>query len=102
MSRKDALVLASRTLALLLVVWALGEASYLPERVHSFLRYNNQEPGASTAIQYWRHYYLISLGFLVTRLFKVGPEVEELFLHLCLRKALSGNDSEGRRSEVIR
>jgi len=29
MSRKDALVLASRALALLFAVWALGEASYL-------------------------------------------------------------------------
>jgi hypothetical protein len=81
-------VLASRMLALLLAVWALSEASYLPERLHSFLRYMNQEPGSSTALQYWRHYYLIVLGFLVTRivgfslmarwLYKGGPEVEEL------------------------
>jgi hypothetical protein len=88
MSRKDAVVLASRTLALLLTVWALAEASYLPASVHSFLRYINQEPGASTAVQYWRHYYLITLSFVATRmvgfallarwLFKGGPEVEEL------------------------
>jgi hypothetical protein len=91
MSRKDALVLASRTLALLLTVWALGEASGLPESLHSFLRYINQEPGSSTGIQYLRHYYLIRLGFLVTRivgfslmarwLYKGGPEVEELLLY---------------------
>jgi hypothetical protein len=88
MSRKDAVVLASRTLALLLVVWALTEASYLPQSLHSLLRYINQEPGSSTAVQYWRHYYLIGLGFVVIRmvgfsllatwLFKGGPEVEEL------------------------
>jgi hypothetical protein len=88
MSRKDALVLASRTLALLLVIWALTEASYLPESVHSFLRYMNQEPGSSTSIQYWRHYYLIRLGFVVTRmvgfslmarwLYQGGPDVEQL------------------------
>ena len=88
MSRKDAVLLASRTLALLLTVWALVEASYLPANMHSFLRYVNQEPGASTAIQFWRHYDLISLSFNVTRmigfsllakwLFKGGPEVEEL------------------------
>jgi hypothetical protein len=88
MSRKDVLVLASRTLALLLVVWALAEASYLPESLHSFLRYINREPGSSTAIQYWRHYYLIRLSFGLTRmlgfsllarwLFRGGPEVEEL------------------------
>jgi hypothetical protein len=91
MSRKDAVVLASRALALLFAVWALGEASYLPERLHSFLHYINQEPGSSTAIQYLRHYYLITLGFLVTRivgfslmarwLYKGGPEVEELLSH---------------------
>jgi hypothetical protein len=88
MSRKDAAGLASRTLALLLTVWALAEASSLPATLHSFLRYINREPGASTAVQYWRHYYLISLSFLVTRmigfsllargLFRGGPEVEEL------------------------
>jgi hypothetical protein len=88
MSRKDAVVLASRALALLFAVWALGEASNLPDRLHSFLHYINQEPGSSTALQYLRHYYLISLGFLVTRivgfslisrwLYKGGPEVEDL------------------------
>ena len=68
MSRKDAIALASRTLALLLIVWALAEASYLPESLHSFLRYLNQEPGSSTAIQYLRHYHLIRLSFIVTRM----------------------------------
>jgi hypothetical protein len=88
MTRKDAVVLASRTLALLLTVWALTEASYLPASLHSFLRYIDQGPGASTAVQYWRHYYLITLSFIATRmvgfallamwLFKGGREVEEL------------------------
>ncbi|MGA7377760.1 MAG: hypothetical protein WBW36_15520 [Candidatus Sulfotelmatobacter sp.] len=90
MSRKDAVTVASRTLALLLVVWALGEASSLPESLYSFLRYVNQEPLSST-VQYWRHYHFISLGFLIIRivgfsllagwLYKGGPEVEELLLH---------------------
>ena len=89
MSRKDAVLLASRTLALLLTVWALSDVSYLPERLHSFLRYANQEL-AGSALQYWRHYYLIALGFLIVRivgfslmarwLYKCGPEVEELLL----------------------
>jgi len=88
MSRKDALILASRTLALLLAVWAFAEVSSLPESLHSFLRYINEGQGSSTGIQYLRHYYLIRLGFLVTRivgfslmarwLYKGGPEVEEL------------------------
>ncbi len=90
MSRRDAVVLASRTLALLLAMWALNEVSYLPETLHSFLRYINQEPASSTGLQYLRHYHLIRLGFLVTRivgfslmarwLYKGGPEVEELLL----------------------
>jgi len=88
MQKKEVLVVASRALALLFGVWALSEASYLPESLHSFLRYINHEPGSSPAIQYWRHYYLIRLGFLVTRvvgfslvarwLYKGGPEVEQL------------------------
>lgn len=90
MSRKDAVVLASRALALLFVVSALAEASYLPEFLQSFRHYINQEPSSSTAVSYWRHYYLLRTGFLVTRmvgfslmarwLFKSGPEVEELLL----------------------
>jgi hypothetical protein len=90
MSRKDALVLASRTLALLLAAWALADLCYLPGIVHSFRHYVNREPDSSTSIEYWRHHYLVSLGFLVTRivgfsllsrwLFKGGSEVEELLL----------------------
>jgi hypothetical protein len=90
MSRKDAVLLASRTLAVLLTIWALTDGSYLPERVHSFLRYLNYEPVASNSIQYWRHYTLIALGFLIIRiigyslmavwLFKCGSDVEELLL----------------------
>jgi hypothetical protein len=87
MSRKDAVVLASRTLALLFTVWALAEASYLPEFVHS-LRHYIIGATSSTTVEYLRHYYLMRTGFLATRmvgyfliarwLYKGGPEVEEL------------------------
>jgi hypothetical protein len=90
MSTKDAVVLAGRTLALLMAVWALGEASSLPESLLRSLRYSYQEPALSAAVQYWRHYHLIALGFLVTRiigfsllarwLYKGGPDVEQLLL----------------------
>jgi hypothetical protein len=90
MSRKEAVMLASRTLAVLLTVSAMTEVSYLPESVHSFLHYLNPGSTSSTAVEYWRHYYLIRLGFLVTRivgyslmamwLYKGGPEIEELLL----------------------
>jgi hypothetical protein len=90
MSRKDAVLLASRTLAALLIVWALSDLSYLPERLNSFLRYSSQEPISTIAVQYWRHNSLLALGFLITRIIgfslmamwlrKGGPEVEELLL----------------------
>jgi hypothetical protein len=91
MSRKDAVQLASRTLATLLMVWALADLSYLPGRLHSFLHYGNQgTPSSTAANQYLRHYYLIELGFLMSRvvgyslmarwLYKGGPEIEELLL----------------------
>ena len=89
MSRKDAVLVASRTLAVLLTVWVLIEVSYLPGEVHSFLRYN-QDPTASAYVEYMRHSHLISLGFLITRivglslmarwLHKCGPEVESKLL----------------------
>jgi hypothetical protein len=88
MSRKDAVVLASRTLASLLGVWAFAEVCSLPEMVHSFVHYMSVEPSAS--IEHLRHYHVIRLGFAVTRLlgfslmarwlFRGGPEVEELLL----------------------
>jgi len=88
MSRMDAIVLPSRALAVLFVVSALVEASYLPERLYSFLHYIDQGPGPAALMEYRRHYYLINLGFLVVRvvgfslmarwLYRGGPEIEEL------------------------
>jgi hypothetical protein len=86
MSPEDALGMASRTLAVRLAVYAVGEASYLPEFVHSFRHSIKLEP-ASKATQDLRHYHRIRLSFLVTRmvdfgliarwLYQGGPEVEE-------------------------
>jgi hypothetical protein len=88
MTRRDAVSLASRTLAVLLTVWALSELSALPEIVYSFVHYVNLEPASSTATQYWRHYDLLRLGFLITGIVGFSlmalwlrsgsPEVEEL------------------------
>jgi hypothetical protein len=68
MSRKDAIVLAARTLAVLLTVWALTDVSYLPDRLYSFLYYLNQQPTSSASTLHWRNDYLIALGFLVVRI----------------------------------
>jgi hypothetical protein len=80
--------LASRTLAVLLTVWALVELTYLPGQLNSLLHYVGNAPEPSTSIQYWHHYYLLGLSFLVTRivsfslmarwLFRGGPEVMQL------------------------
>jgi len=90
MSRKDAAVLASRTLAWLLIVWALAEVSYLPEYGHSFFHELHHESVLSTAHGYWYYYYVIRLSSLLVRmvgyslfarwLFKGGPKIEALFL----------------------
>jgi len=93
MSKEDTLCLASRVLALFFMICALWELSYLPEFVQSFFHYADYQATSSTNTQYleyWRHHYLIGLGFLVVRIigfalvslwfFKGGPEVKELLL----------------------
>ena len=92
MSRKDGILLASRALALVLIIGALDELSYLPTRLYSFLHYVHDDSilAPSPRGQYLGHYYLIELGFLVIRivgysltawwLYRGGPEIDELFL----------------------
>src|SRR5215469_8366468 len=90
MSREDGIVLASRTLAVLLMVEALTDLSYLPGSVHAFLHYVSVELSSSAATQYYRHANLISLSFHIVRiigfsllarwLFKGGEEVASLLL----------------------
>jgi hypothetical protein len=64
MSKRDAVVLGSRLLALLLTVWALSELLNLPNSVYSLLHYADQVSVLSPAIQYWQHHYIMALGFL--------------------------------------
>ena len=93
MSKEDAVVLASRALALLFIVWALAEVANLPGYVQSFLHYSGHQSASLTNLDYWefwRHHYLIDISFLIAKvvgfsllarwLFKGGPEVVELLL----------------------
>jgi hypothetical protein len=90
MSKEDAVILASRTLAVLLVVWALAETSQLPSVLYAFRHYSSAELSTSVATDYYRHSHLISLSFLLVRiigfsmmarwLFKGGPDITELLL----------------------
>jgi hypothetical protein len=95
MSRRDAVVLVSRAVAVLLSVSALAEVSLLPSYLDSFLHYAEMA-SASSYRQYWHHHDLLALGFLITRivgyslmsmwLFRCGPDIEELLLPQSMRE----------------
>ena len=68
MSREDAITLASRTLAVLIMVWTLADISYLPGSIHAFLHYSNVELSTPSATDYYRHANLMSLSFLIVRI----------------------------------
>lgn len=86
MSRKDAVILASRVLGVLLTVWALAEASYLPERVLMLLHYTKEiarhmqtGTGGATRSSRWDFCLSGSPASLMSRwLLKGGSEIEEL------------------------
>lgn len=89
------MVLGSRLLAVILILYALAAISGVPEVVYSFRHYASEvEPTVRT--EYMRHLYLISLGFHITRivgyslmaawLFRCGPDIEELLLPAHLRE----------------
>ncbi len=81
--------MASRALGVLLAVWALSDASSLPERVLMLLHYTHGNRPAY-AEQYWLGYEIAALGFLLIRitgfslmsrwLLKGGSEMGELLL----------------------
>jgi hypothetical protein len=89
MSRKDAILLTSRMLSVLMTVWALGEIWYVPEVLHSYLHYGRITVSSAYS-EYMQHYYLVRLSSLFTRIIgffllarwfqKCGADVEELFL----------------------
>jgi hypothetical protein len=90
MSKKDAVLLASRVIAVYLTVWLFTELAYLPERLFSFIHYVIHEPIAAGGSHYLRQYYLVGLATVVTRiiglavlarwLYKGGTGVEALLL----------------------
>jgi hypothetical protein len=90
MSRKDAVLIASRTLSLFFTVWALAGLSYLPEFLNSYRYYATTSSGSVAYVQNMQHYYLLGTCFLIVRivgysllarwLYKAGPEVEGLLL----------------------
>jgi len=89
MSKKELLLVVSRTLSLWLVVWALVETTYLPERLFSLFHHVGDH-SVLYHEDYWTSYYLIITVFLVLRIialfiaalafWKCGPRVQTLFL----------------------
>jgi len=88
MSRKELVLVVSRTLSLLLIAWALAEMTYLPERLFS-LSHHVSERSVLASEDYWTRYSVIITVFLVVRIialfvaalmfWKCGPRVQTLF-----------------------
>ncbi len=102
MSTKEAVTIASRTLAVYFLAWLLSGLTSLPSSIFSFLHHENNliAPGATAYTAYMRNYYLLSLCFLVLRLavlffavqwfYRSGPSIQEYFL---------GSSKGGNRSD---
>jgi hypothetical protein len=88
MTRKEGIVIASRALAVLFTGSVLAEITYLPEMLHEYLHYAHPLAVQTDHMDHLRHYYLLRLGFLITRivgfsllarwLYRGGPPIEEL------------------------
>jgi len=88
MSKKELVLLASRAFALLLIVWAASDVTYLPERLFEFLHYVTRR-SVLQQHDYLSSYYLLvtflnvlrTVVFFVaaTAFWKCGPRIEALF-----------------------
>jgi hypothetical protein len=86
-SEKKSVLLVSRAFALLLITWALVDATYLPERIFA-LSHHMALRSALATHDYWSSYYWIVTFFHVLRMlglflaaslfWKCGPRVEAL------------------------
>lgn len=89
MSRNDAVLIASRVVALYLVCWALDSTTYLPTRVLSLSHYMNQN-SVLVGASYLSRYYLYELISACVRIvllaaaawwfYECGPRVQAFLL----------------------
>jgi len=91
-SRRDAILLISRALAVVEFVNALVEITYLPVRIMSFLHHERQVSVlvVSATDAFYRSYYAVDIAFLFARcigllllawvLWHCGPWVEQVLL----------------------
>ena len=66
MSRKELVFIISRTFGMILISWALVDASYLPERLFA-LTHEIGKGSVLARYDYWSSYYLVVTSFLVMR-----------------------------------
>jgi len=88
MSRKETVFLMSRAFALLLIVWAVVDVTYMPERLFSLFHYLSQRSVLGLR-DFWSSRYMLITLFAVVRIgslllsawcfWKNGPWVERLF-----------------------
>jgi hypothetical protein len=105
LSKKELVVLVSRAFALLLITWALVEATYIPERVFALSHHMKQSSVLATSLDYGSRYYLLlivsnvvrmlALFFAATIFWRCGPQVEALFSQRLSDQASSGQEPVG-------
>jgi len=89
MSTKDAVTIASRTLAIYMLFWFISDLTYLPSHLFSVWHHENTLRSAM-ATTYWRDSNRLSLAlhplrmvllfFAVQWFYRSGPKVQEYFL----------------------
>jgi hypothetical protein len=107
MKRIEAVVLISRALSLSWGVSALYEASYLPERLFSYVHYHNgvAEAGPSPADFYLPELYRLAVAFVFVRFvgylllaivfWRCGPWVERTLSPEITELDVAANGAEG-------
>ena len=92
MTRKEAVLLVSRALAMIQLITAFIESSYLPDRLVSLHHYTIRINGSivSQPDNYLRNYYQLSIAFIFARIailllfaflfWNCGPWIERVLL----------------------
>jgi hypothetical protein len=92
MSRKEAVILVSRALAMIQLISALIESSYLPDRFVSLYHYTIRINGSAVSQpdNYLRSYYQLAIAFIFARIaillffafifWNCGPWIEQKLL----------------------
>src|SRR5690349_8518573 len=89
MSKKEMVFVVSRAFALLLIIWALLDLSYLPEHLFRLYHHARQQSVLTTPRDYWANYYLLGTATVVLRVivqlvasaafWRCGPRIQALF-----------------------